>query len=130
MMNRMMASDVAARSTGDRSSAQDRASHTFARSPSAPVRQVRQDKLVESLNAQTRRYPLQLLAFRHVDRQSDRILHGSSGSAQTQRGRSLAADLSDPETRNHLQITRYYDSMSRDKLFESEGDPQPRVPPF
>jgi hypothetical protein len=39
---------------------------------------------------------LPLLAFRHVDRQSGRILHGSSGSAQTQRGRSLAADSSDP----------------------------------
>ena len=34
------------------------------------------------------------------------------------------------EARYGHQITRYYDSMSRDNLFESEGDSQPGDPPF
>lgn len=34
------------------------------------------------------------------------------------------------EARYGHQITRHYDSMSRDNLFESEGDPQPGDPPF
>ncbi len=34
------------------------------------------------------------------------------------------------EARYGHQITRYYDSMSRDNLFDSEGDSQPGDPPF
>ena len=34
------------------------------------------------------------------------------------------------EARYGHQITRYYDSMSRDNLFGSEGDSQPGDPPF
>ena len=34
------------------------------------------------------------------------------------------------EARYGDQITRFYDSMSRDNLFKSEGDPQPGDPPF
>lgn len=34
------------------------------------------------------------------------------------------------EARYGHQITRYYDSLSRDNLFESEGDSQPSDPPF
>ena len=34
------------------------------------------------------------------------------------------------EARYGGQITRFYDSMSRDNLFKSEGDSQPGDPPF
>ena len=34
------------------------------------------------------------------------------------------------EVRYGGQITRFYDSMSRDNLFKSEGDSQPGDPPF
>ena len=34
------------------------------------------------------------------------------------------------EARYGHQITRHYDSMSTDNLFESEGDPQQGDPPF
>ncbi len=34
------------------------------------------------------------------------------------------------EARYGHQIARYYDRMSRDNLFEPEGDPQPGDPPF
>ena len=34
------------------------------------------------------------------------------------------------EARYRGQITRLYDSMSRDNMFKSEGDSQPGDPPF
>ena len=34
------------------------------------------------------------------------------------------------EARYADQITRFYDSMSRDNFFEAEGNPQPSDPPF
>ena len=34
------------------------------------------------------------------------------------------------EARYGDQITRFYDSMSRDNLFDSEGNSQPGDPPF
>ena len=34
------------------------------------------------------------------------------------------------EARNGGQITRFYDSMSRDKIVGYDGDPQPGDPPF
>jgi hypothetical protein len=46
----------------------------FWRRAASPDDQMGQDKLGELREAQMRRNPLPLLAFRHLDRQSDQIL--------------------------------------------------------
>ena len=71
--------------------------------PSASAREVGQDKFLKLLNTQIRWNPLPLLAFRHFDRQSGRILPYMVDIAQTQRSCGLADNSIFKKTRNQLE---------------------------
>src|ERR1035437_7535405 len=71
--------------------------------PSAPTRDVRQDKFIKLLETQIRWNPLPLLALRHFARQSRWILPDTVGLAQTQCSCALAANSNFLKTRNQLQ---------------------------
>lgn len=72
--------------------------------PSASAREVGQDKFLKLLNTQIRWNPLPLLAFRHLDRQSGRILPYVVDIAQTQRSCGLADNSTFKKTRNQLSV--------------------------
>lgn len=67
-----------------------------------PTCEVRQDKFIKRLETQTRWNPLPLLAFRHFDCQSKRILPETAGFPRTQCSCALAADSDFQKTRNQL----------------------------
>jgi len=84
---------------------EDRVQRQFDRWSSAPHRQVRQDKLLELLKRQTRRYPLPLLGSLHFVRPNGRILADSALDRETQHWRALQTNSLAQETRNQLQAS-------------------------
>ena len=70
--------------------------------PSAPTREVRQDKFIKLLKVQTRWNALPVLAFRHLDCQSRRILPDAPDMAQTQCSCGLTDNSVFQKTRNPL----------------------------
>jgi len=90
-----------------------------------PTCEVRQDKFIKLLRGQTRWNPLPVLAFRHFDCQSKRILPARAGFAQTQCSCGLADNFNFQKTRNQLQDSigsRFQDRLRLRKTAASTGN--------
>ena len=79
---------------------EDRMPRQLGRRTSAPACEVRQDKMLELLETQTRRDALPSLGLRHVDRQSGRILVVSVDSPTIQHSRGLQPTSNESKTSN------------------------------